>query len=68
MMSLKKLFPNYRGSMKKYRVILARTEYYAKEFILEAVDEEDAVDKAWDQSGNWQKVDAEEFTNGVEAV
>jgi hypothetical protein len=54
--------------MKKYRVVLARTEYYAKEFILEAVDEEDAVDKAWDQSGNWQKVDAEEFTNGVEEV
>jgi hypothetical protein len=54
--------------MKKYRVILARTEYYAKEFILEAKDEEDAVDKAWDQSGNWQKVDAEEFTNGVEEI
>jgi hypothetical protein len=54
--------------MKQYRVILARTEYYAKEFILEAENEEDAQDKAWNMSGNWQKVEAEEFTNGVEEV
>jgi hypothetical protein len=50
-------------TMKTYRVVLSRVEYYAKEYIIESSNEETAIDKAWDMSGNWQKVDAEEFTN-----
>jgi hypothetical protein len=52
--------------MKTFRVSLARVEYYAKEFIIEAKDEASAIDQAWDMSGNWQRVDSEEFTNECE--
>lgn len=52
--------------MKTFRVELSRVEYYAKEYIIEALDEESAIDKAWDMSGNWQRVESEEFTNGCE--
>jgi hypothetical protein len=54
--------------MKTFRVCLARVEYYAKEYIIEAANEEEATDKAWDMSGNWQRVDSEEFTNGCEEI
>jgi hypothetical protein len=54
--------------MKTFRVMLGRVEYYGKEYIIEASTEEDAIDQAWDMSGNWQRVDSEEFTNGCEEV
>jgi hypothetical protein len=54
--------------MKTYRVMLGRVEYYGKEYIIEASTEEDAIDQAWDMSGNWQRVESEEFTNGCEEV
>jgi hypothetical protein len=54
--------------MKTFRVMLGRVEYYAKEYIVEASTEEDAIDRAWDMSGNWQRVDSEEFTNGCEEI
>jgi len=54
--------------MNTYRVALGRVEYYAKEYIIEASTEEDAIDKAWDMAGNWQRVDSEEFTNGCEKI
>jgi hypothetical protein len=54
--------------MKTFRVMLGRVEYYAKEFIVEESTEEDAIDQAWDMSGNWQRVDSEEFTNGCEEI
>jgi hypothetical protein len=48
--------------------MLSRVEYYGKEYIVEAVDESSAIDQAWDMSGNWQRVDSEEFTNGCEEI
>ena len=54
--------------MKTFRVMLSRVEYYGKEYIVEAVDESSAIDQAWDMSGNWQRVDSEEFTNGCEEI
>jgi hypothetical protein len=54
--------------MKTYRIDLARVEYYAKEYIIEAANQEDAIDKAWDMAGNWQRVESEEFTNGCEEI
>ena len=54
--------------MKTFRVMLSRVEYYAKEYIVEAIDEGNAIDQAWDMSGNWQRVDSEEFTNGCEEI
>jgi hypothetical protein len=54
--------------MKTFRVELGRVEYYAKEYIIEAANEEDAIDKAWDMSGNWQRVESEEFTNGCKEL
>jgi len=50
------------GKMKTYRIVLSRVEYYAKEYIIEASNEEDAIDRAWDMSGNWQRVDSAELT------
>jgi hypothetical protein len=52
----------------KYRVQLARTEYLAQYIEVEANSPEAAQDLAWDKSGKWQRVDAEEFINGVEEV
>jgi hypothetical protein len=54
--------------MTKYEVTLARVEYLSQKFIVEADSEEAAQEAAWDQSGNWRRVDAEEFTNGIEEV
>ena len=54
--------------MIKYEVTLARVEYLAQKFIVEAESPEQAQELAWDQSGKWRCVDAEEFTNGVEEV
>jgi hypothetical protein len=48
--------------------MLGRVEYYAKEFTVEAEDEASAIDQAWDMSGNWQRVESEEFTNGCEQI
>jgi hypothetical protein len=49
----------------KYEITLARVEYLSQKFIVEADSQEAAVDAAWDQSGKWRCVDAEEFTNDV---
>ena len=54
--------------MKKFKVELARTEYLSQVIEVEAENQKDAMDKAWDLSGKWQCVDAEEFTNGVEEL
>lgn len=54
--------------MKKYGVTMARTEYLTQYIEVEANSPEEAQDKAWDQSGFWQRVEAEEFTNGVEVI
>ena len=54
--------------MKTFKVMLGRVEYYAKEFTVEAEDEASAIDQAWDMSGNWQRVESEEFTNGCEEI
>ena len=54
--------------MIKYEVTLARVEYLSQKFIVEAESPEQAQELAWDQSGKWRCVDAEEFTNGVEEV
>jgi hypothetical protein len=52
----------------KYEVTLARTEYLSQKFIIEAESPEAAQDIAWDQSGEWRCVEAEEFTNGIEEL
>ena len=52
----------------KYEVTLARTEYLSQKFIVEADSPEAAQDIAWDQSGEWRCVEAEEFTNGIEEL
>ena len=54
--------------MTKYKVQLARTEYLSQVIEVEADSPEDAQDQAWDLSGFWQRVEAEEFTNGIEEV
>jgi len=51
--------------MNKYKVCLARVEYYSEVIYVEAHNEEDAREIAWDKSGNWKCVDAEEFTNEI---
>lgn len=52
----------------KYGITLARTEYLVQYFEIEADSVEAAQDKAWDLSGEWKCVEAEEFTNGAEVV
>ena len=52
----------------RYRVQLARTEFLYQTIEVEADSPEAAQDKAWDQSGFWQRVEAEEFTNGIEEL
>jgi hypothetical protein len=51
--------------MKTYKIELARVEYYSQVIEVEADSEDNAKDKAWDKSGNWKLVDAEEFTNTI---
>ena len=52
----------------KYKIELARVEYLSQVIEVEADSQDQAMDKAWDQSGKWSCVDAEEFTNNVESV
>lgn len=52
----------------KYKVQLARTEYLSQEIEVEADSEDEAQDQAWDLSGEWKCVSAEEFTNGIECL
>lgn len=52
----------------KYKVELARVEYLSQVVEVEADSQSQAMDMAWDQSGKWACVDAEEFTNNVEVV
>jgi hypothetical protein len=52
----------------KYKVQLARTEYLSQEIEVEADSEDEAQDQAWDLSGEWECVSAEEFTNGIECL
>lgn len=54
--------------MKKYKVVIARTEYLAQTFEIEASNREEAQEIAWDRSGEWKCVEAEEFTDMVEEV
>lgn len=54
--------------MNKYRVFLGRTEYYGKEFIIEAANKDEAIDKAWDMSGNWQKIEENEYIDECELI
>jgi hypothetical protein len=52
----------------KYKIELARVEYLSQVIEVEADSQDQAIDMAWDQSGKWQCVEAEEFTNNVGAV
>jgi len=52
----------------KYEITLARVEYLSQKFIVEADNEEAAQEVAWDQSGKWRCVEAEEFTNGIAEI
>ena len=54
--------------MKTYKITLARVEYYSEVIEVTAESEELANEMAWDRSGNWKQVDAEEFTNGIEEL
>jgi len=54
--------------MKTFRIVLARTEYRVKEYIIEAKDADSAIDQAWDMSGNWQVVEADEFTESWDEI
>lgn len=54
--------------MKRYKVGLSRVEYLYQEIIVEAASEEDAVDKAWDNQGKWECVNADEDTDLVEVL
>ena len=51
--------------MKTYKVNMTRVEYYSETIRVEADSEDDANDKAWDKSGNWKLVEADEFTNAI---
>ena len=51
-----------------YKIQLARTEYYYQIIEIEADNEDQAIDLAWDKSGKWLLADAEEFTNGTELL
>ena len=52
----------------RYQVMLARTEYLAQVIEVEADTKELAIDKAWDLSGKWKCVEADEFTNEIQEV
>jgi hypothetical protein len=54
--------------MPIYRVELHRTEYLSDSIDVEADDEESAQDKAWDLSGNWKRVDADESIYSVTEI
>jgi hypothetical protein len=52
----------------RYEVTLSRVEYLSQKFIIEAESEEAAQEAAWDQSGKWRCVEAEEFTDDIKEV
>ena len=52
----------------KYKITLARTEYLAQTLEIEADSEEKAQEIAWDMSGKWKCVEAEEFIDTIERV
>jgi len=52
----------------KYGITLARTEYLVQYFEIEADSPQAAQEKAWDQSGKWRCVEAEEFTNDIKEL
>jgi len=54
--------------MPRFKVELYRTEYLSDSIEVEADNEELAQDKAWDLSGNWKRVDAEEYVYSVQEV
>jgi len=56
------------GGMMRYEVTLSRVEYLSQKFIIEAESEEAAQEAAWDQSGKWRCVEAEEFTDDIKEV
>lgn len=54
--------------MPYYRVEIYRTEYLSDSIEVEADTPELAQDKAWDLSGSWKCVDAEEYVYSVEEI
>lgn len=54
--------------MPKFNVVLTRTEYFSQAFEIEANSGEDAQDIAWDRSGNWKFVDADEETYEIKEI
>jgi hypothetical protein len=52
----------------KFKIQLARTEYLAQEIEVEANNREEAQEKAWDKSGDWECVSAEEFVNHIVCI
>lgn len=49
----------------KYQIQLARTEYLTQVIEVEANSKEEAQEIAWDRSGDWKCVEAEEFVYDV---
>ena len=54
--------------MTKYKVTLVRVEYLSQIVEVEADNQAAALDAAWDKSGKWTRVDAEEFAEDVEVM
>lgn len=54
--------------MPRYKVKLSRLEYLIEYIEVEAEDQEEAEEIAWDQSGDWECVNAEESTESVEEL
>jgi len=54
--------------MPKFKVKLSRLEYLVEYIEVDAEDAEEAQDIAWDESGNWECVNAEESTESVEEL
>lgn len=54
--------------MPKFNVILTRTEYLAQAMTIEANSREEAQEIAWDRSGNWKFMDADEATAEIKEI
>jgi hypothetical protein len=54
--------------MPKFKVKLSRLEYLIEHIVVDAKDAEEAQDIAWDESGKWECVNAEESTESVEEL
>lgn len=54
--------------MTKYKVTLVRVEYLSQIVEVEAENQAAALDAAWDTSGKWTRVDAEEFAEDVAVI